>query len=291
MFTACVVNEPDTGETVWNAAHSYAVGDLAALVSTHYIYLSLASGIDAGSPDVTPLRWRKLRPTNKWAAFDWYKSTAIKYTGTLTMTVKPGIITDMAFFGLQGDTIRVVCKYAATGVVYYDSGLVSLSLYLSGDLEWEFWFGTPKQQAGYRISGLYPADAQVEITLTASLVTGVAAIGIWCLGSFAPIGSPDYGFTCEAVDYSRIKIDDYGDIEIDKGLNTTNLTGTCEMNDKAEAQAAADVVQANLGTPCAYVIVDDADHDYLNAFGLGSAKISPTNAKKTTLSLTVKGVI
>lgn len=289
MLTACSVAEPAAGETAWNAATSYAIGDKAIRATTHRVYTALASGVDAGLPEATPARWFDGGPTNKWAAFDLYRSTAITQAGTLTMTVKPGIITGMAFFGLQGDSLRVVCKDAASLSVYFDA-TYSLSTYLSGDLMWEFYFGTPRQQDGLRVSGLYPNDAQVEITLTPSAVTGNAAIGVWALGSFESAGLPQYGFKAQPVDYSRITTDAYGNTTIVKGLAAKNISGECFML-AADAQAAADTVYRLLGTPCAWVMSDDPAYDYLSAFGLGSADITAAGPLHATLSLTVRGLI
>lgn len=294
MVTACAVAEPDTTlaapEVAWNPATNYTVlGTEVIRTTTHRVYTSLATGVDAGLPESTPTRWKDTRPTNKWAAFDLYRSTAIKKNGTLTMTVKPGIITGMSFFGLVGDSIRVVCKNATSLTTYYDV-TTSLSLYLSGDLEWEFWFGVARQQDSLRITGLYPQDAQVEITLTASTVTGWAQIGIWALGSFNDIGLPEKNFKASPVDYSRITVDaTTGEVSIGKGLSAKNISGECVMYTAEEAQAVADVIYMLLGVPCAWVITTEAGYDYLSAFGLGSADI--TAGDLPTLSLNVRGLI
>lgn len=291
MYTASAVAEPDvaTGEAVWNAATSYAIGDEVIRTGTHRVYTALAAGIDASLPEATPARWRDTRPTNKWAAFDLYRSTAIRINGTLTLTLRPGIITGLQFFGLVGDSIQVVIKNATSLVTYYDE-TTSLSLYLSGDLEWEFWFGTPGQQDSLRITDLYPDDAQVEITLTASVVTGWAQIGILAVGSFNDIGLPEKGFKASPVDYSRINVDEAtGEVSIVRGLAAKNISGQCVMTTAAEAQAVADVVYRLLGVPCAWVITSEAGYDYLSTFGLGSADI--TAGDLTTLSLEVRGII
>jgi hypothetical protein len=290
MLTACSVAEPAAGETAWVSGTTYAVGDVRIYAPTHRKYKRLVAGAGTVTPDIDTTNWQDIGPTTKWAAFDQYRSTAITSSATLTMTVRPGIITGMAFFGLVGDTIRVVCKNAASLAVYYDQ-TYSLSQYLSGDLMWEFYYGTPRQQDVLRISGLYPQDAQVEITLTVSPTTGTAAIGIFALGQFQDIGDPQYGFKAQPVDYSRVTIDADGNATIIKGLAAKNLTGDCLMRSLRDAQAAADVVYRLLGTPCAWTMSDDPSYDYLSAFGLGSAEITSSGPTFATLSLTVQGLI
>lgn len=292
MFTASNVAEPDAsvGEVEWAAATTYAIGQKAIRSATHRVYTATASGVDAGLPEATPLRWKDSGPTNKWAAFDLYKSTVMTKAGTLTLTVKPGIITDMAFYGLVGDSIRVVCKNASSLTTYYDQSF-GLSDYLTGDLMWEFYFGVPRQQDRLDITGLMPTDAQVEITITPSSVTGTAGIGILALGSFEPIGLPTQGFQVQLVDYSRIKVEDDGQISIKKGLNAKNLSGECVNISAASAQAVVQVFERLLGSPCAWVMSSENNFQYLSAFGLGSADFTASGPNYGTLSLTVRGTI
>jgi len=290
MFTACAVSEPDTGETPWNAATNYSIGQKAIRSTTHRVYTALANGVDAGLPEATPLRWDDTGPTNKWAAFDIYRSTALTYTGTLTLTIKPGIITDAAFYGLVGDTLRFNAKDAGTGISYFDT-TYSLASYLTGDLEWNFWFGNPQQQDGLRVKDLIPHDAQIEITITPSIVTGTSAIGIMAVGSFAKIGEAQHGFTAKLVDYSIRSIDKNGNLTVKKGLTATDLSGQCLLDSETEAQQTFDVMKTMLGTPCAVVISDVTGYDYLNVFGLVSAEIDATDTDHATMKLDVAGTI
>ena len=292
MVTACSVAEPDTsrGEALWVAATSYAIGDEVIRASTHRVYTALATGIDAGLPESTPDRWLDTRPTNKFAAYDIYRSTAIKSTSTLTTTIKPGIVTGMNFFGLVGSTLRVVRKNVASGVADFDT-TYSLENYLSGDLMWEFYFGMARQQDSLRIDGLVPMDSQIETTLTISPTTSTAEIGIFAIGSFNDLGLPEYGFVSKPVDYSRITTDKYGGVSVIKGLNARNLSGTCYIESLSAAQAAADVAYRVLGVPCAWTISDVDGYDYLNAFGLGTAEVTAAGPEHAMLKLDVRGLI
>lgn len=290
MFVACSVSEPAPGEIAWVSGATYAVGDRRIFASTHRTYKRRIAGAGTISPDLDTVNWEDVGPTIKWAAFDFYRSTAISSSSTLTMTVKPGIITSMSFFGLVGDSLHVVCRDTATLTAYYDETF-NLSQYLSGDLMWEWYFGAPRQQDVLRISGLYPQDAQVEISLTVSPTTGTAGIGIWSLGQYRAIGDPRWGFTAQPVDYSRIAIDDSGNTKITKGLNAKNLQGECYLRSLVDAQAAADIIYRLLGTPCAVTMSNIATLDYLDGFGLLSADITPTGPNSVTLTINLRGLI
>ncbi len=291
MVTACSVAEPDStvGEVEWDAATSYAVGQEVVRTTTHRLYANLIAGVDATPPENAPNRWMDVRPTNKFAAFDHYQSTAIRQAGTLTMTVKPGIITDMVWYGLEGDSLHVVCKNATSGAVYHDE-TIALSQYLSGDLMWEFYFGVARQRQRASITGLVPDDALVELTLTASPVTGFAGIGIWALGHFDSIGLPLTGFTAEPITYRRIKTDDYGNLTVTGGPSAKNLNGNFFLPSE-EANALCDIITRNLGVPCAWVVSQLPQYDYLSAFGLGEAKLTADNASTVGVSMTVRGTI
>ena len=291
MLTASNVAEPDTstGEVAWNALTNYAIGNEVVRTTTHRVYTAIASGVDAGLPESTPLRWEDTRPSNLWAWNDLYRSTAIRKNGTLTLTINPGIITGLNMFGLVGDSVRVVRKNAASGIADIDI-TSSLSMYLSGDLEWEFWYGTPKQQDALRMKDWLPDDSQVEITLTPSVLTGWAQIGILVFGNFNDLGLPQKGFKASPVDYSRIKLDpDTGEVVIVKGLSAKNINGECAMLTATEAKAVLDVIYNLLGTPVAVLISDDLSHDFLNAFGLLTGDV--TDGDICTLSLSVRGMI
>lgn len=292
MVTASAVAEPDTsrGEAAWNAATTYAIGDEVVRTTTHRVYAALASGVDAGLPEDTPLRWFDTRPSNKYAAWDWYRNTATVKAGTLTQTFKPGVITGLRFDGLVGDSIRVVAKDAGTLVSYYDQ-TTSLANYLSGDLEWEFWFGTPRQQASLSIYNLPPHEAQIEITIAVSTITSTAEVGIISAGSWVPMGLATKGFTAKPQNYARITADKYGNVEIIPGLSAKNIAGDCVMTNRDDALAAADVVYRLLGTPCAIVITNERGYDYLNTFGLITADITPIGGDLTNFNLTVRGMI
>jgi hypothetical protein len=292
MVTACNVAEPDAtrGEVAWNPATYYAIDTEVVRTTTHRVYTATASGVDAGLPENTPTRWKNTRPTNKHAAYDYYRSTTIKKNSTLTLTLKPGVITGMQFFGLVGDVLTVVCKDASTGVPY-STKTYSLANYLTGDLEWNFWFGTPKQQDRVRITGLVPHDAQVEITLTVSVVTGTAEIGILALGFWENLGDPKLGFTVSPKSYAYIDVDkDTGEAMVVPGLSANDLEGDCWL-DASEAQAVYDVICSLLGTPCAWVISDMPGFNYLSAFGLGKAKLSAPEQTEANLAITIEGFI
>ena len=101
MLSSSTIAEPAAGETAWNAATSYAVGDRCILTATHRVYENLIAGINATSPELaltgaTP-RWLDYGPTNRWARFDGIVNTASTDTTTFTYVLTPGFFNCVAF--------------------------------------------------------------------------------------------------------------------------------------------------------------------------------------------------
>lgn len=290
VLSACSIAEPDasTGEVAWNAATSYAIGDKVVRTTTHRVYVALSAGVSATAPEDDAVKWLDSGPSNRWAAFDNYKSTASKATGTITMTLLPGVCTGLAFYGLVGSTLRVVLKDAVSAEVYSDT-VYSLDDYLTGDMMWEFYFGTPRQRDTLRIGDLYPRNYRVELTL--SPTGGKAAVGIIAVGDWSDVGLARYGFKAQPVNYSRIKTDDYGNTTIVRGLVARNLNGETEVVSASDAQAAADVIFSVLSVPVAVETHPDPRYDYLSTFGLVSADVAAIGPDMAALTITVRGLI
>lgn len=290
MLSACSIAEPDasTGEVAWNAATNYAIGDRVVRTTTHRVYVALSAGVDATPPEDNLVKWLDAGPSNRWAAFDNYKSTASKASGTITMTLLPGVCTGMAFYGLVGSTLRVVLSDAVSATVYSDT-TYSLDDYLTGDLMWEFYFGTPRQRDTLRIGDLYPRNYKIDLTLTPA--SGQAAFGIIAIGDWSDLGPALYGFKAQPVNYSRIKTDDYGNTTIVRGLVARNLSGETVVMDAADAQAVADVIYSVLSEPVAVETHPAPSYDYLSTFGLISADISAAGPGRSSLNITVRGLI
>lgn len=290
VLSASSIAEPDAsvGEVAWNAATNYAIGARVVRETTHRVYVALSAGVSATAPEDDAVKWLDAGPSNRWAAFDNYKSTASSASSTISMTLTPGVCTGMAFYGLVGSTLRVVLKDAVSAEVYSDT-VYSLDDYLTGDLMWEFYFGTPRQRDTLRIGDLYPRNYLVELTL--SPTGGKAAVGIIAVGDWSDVGLARYGFKAQPVNYSRIKTDDYGATTIVRGLVARNLNGETEVVSASDAQAAADVIFSVLSTPVAVETHPAPRYDYLSTFGLVSADVAAIGPDMAALTITVRGLI
>jgi len=208
----------------------------------------------------------------------------------LTITVEPGAVVDIGFFGLSNvDEVFVQMWDVAGGELTFDEGY-STEDYLGADPYWAFFFNEPRHRNQLTVGGM-PASTECRIVVTLSSFDGnPVSVGMIAFGVFESLGLSEYGFTVSPVDYSRITTDDYGTSRVKKGRSAKDLRGSVFMP-AVDANAAANIVYSLLGVPAVWRASKEITYDYLTSFGLGSADITPEGPFEAQLSLTVKGLI
>lgn len=297
MLSSSTIAEPAAGETAWNAATSYVVGQRCILTATHRVYENLIAGVNATSPDqaltgATP-RWLDYGPTNRWAAFDGIVNTPSTATTTFTYVLLPGFFNTIAMYGLDGATITVSVKDAPGGTVIYT--------YTGSLLEppldyYDYYFGTLRQLSKLVLTdiGIY-ANPELTITIVATAAVTVG-VGMIALGDMRQIisdgntGGAQYGATAEPVTYSYINTDVFGRTTIRRRHNATNMRVSVVLP-KSDADAALATVQEVLDVPCAWIATDAAGYAGLNVFGLGSGSLEYAGPSHAIFSINVKGFI
>lgn len=278
--------------SAWTSG-TYAVGDLRHVVSTHRVYKCAVAGSRTISPNLDPTNWVDVRPTNKWAPFDPYTSTAATATTSLTYVLTPGYFNAMALYGLTGAQYSLSIKDAAGGSVIY-----SRTGYLSEDpLGWyEYLFGTLKPLSKLVFTQI-PIRPASEITLTLTAASGQpVGVGMIVCGDYVSLagtgewGGTQYGASAEPVTYSYIKTNDDGTTQIVKRHAATNLRASV-MLPRAEADAVLQQMQRVLDVPVAWIATDAAGYTGLTTFGLGSGAMSYDSFGIANFNITVKGLI
>jgi hypothetical protein len=278
--------------SAWTSG-TYAVGDLRHVVSTHRVYKCAVAGSSTVSPELDPTRWTDVRPTNKWAPFDIYTSTAATGTTSFTYVLTPGYFNAIALYGLTGTTYTLTVKDTPGGTTIYTS-----TGYLSENpINWyEYLFTTPKYIKKLLFTNI-PIRPNAEITLTISSGTGQpVGLGMIVVGDYRSLagtgewGGSQYGASAEPVTYSYIKTADDGTTTIVKRHSATNLRVTVSMP-REEADAVLQTLQEVLDVPVAWFATDVSGFQGLNAFGIGSASMSYDSFGVANLSITVKGLV
>ena len=293
IISGTTVSEPAAGEIAWVSAGTYAIGDLRIRSTTHRVYACVqAHSGRAALPENDAAYWLDKAPTQRFAPFDVYTSTAATSTGSITFVIRPGYFNSLALYGLIGATYSISIKDAPGGsVIYTNSGGLSVD-----QIGWyEYLFAPLRIMDKLIISGL-PIRPAAELTVTISAAPGASVgIGMINVGDFADLldgadwGGPQYGATSEPVSYSYIKVNTDGTTSIVKRVAATSMRVSVQMP-AAQADYALQRVRQVLDVPVSW-IVNEPGFSGLNVFGLGSAVLNYDQFGSAKMDLTVKGFI
>ena len=290
MMTSTLADDPTAA---WVSGTTYAVGDERHVVATRRVYRNAVAGVSTISPELAPTVWVDKRPTNKWAPFDIYTSTAATTVTSLTYVLTPGYFNAVALYGLIGAQYALTVKDAAGGTVIF-----SRSGFLNADPLgfYEYLFNALKPTSKLVFSGI-PIRPMSEVTITITAATGQpVGIGLIAIGDYVSLagsgtwGGVQYGASAEPVTYSFIKTLDDGTTQIVKRHSATNLRVTIAMP-REEADAVLQAVQAVLDVPVAWIATDASGYAGLTAFGIGSGSMKYDSFGAANLDINVKGLV
>lgn len=291
------IAEPAAGETVWASGVAYAVGDVRIRSTTHRKYRCAVAHTSAASP--TPendsTRWVDIGPTDRWAPFDQYTSTAATTTTTLTYVLTPGYFNCIGLYGLTGTQYTVTVKDAPGGTVIY-----SKTGYLAADpLGWyEYLFIPPSTINKLLFTGV-PIRPNAEATITVTAASGQpVGVGMIVVGDYAALfsdaaewGGVQYGARAEPVTYSYIKTADDGTTTIVKRHSATNMRCSVVMP-RQYADAALELLQRVLDRPVAWVATASNGYAGLTVFGLAKqSSVQYDSFGIASIDLNIQGII
>lgn len=272
---------------------TYAVGDERHVVATHRVYRCAVAGSRTISPNLDPTNWVNMRPTNRWAPFDYYTNTAATGTTSFTYVLLPGYFNAVYLTGLTGASYSVTVKDAPSGTTIYTA-----TGFLSDDpIDWyEYLFSAIKPRRALVLKDI-PTRPNAELTVTISAAAGAAVgLGLCAVGDYVSLygegdfGGPLAGASAEPVTYSYINTASDGTVTIIKRTSATNLRVNVAMPAR-EADAVLSRLQSVLDVPVAWVATDKQGYAGLTTFGLGSGSLSYDSPIVANLSINVKGLI
>lgn len=275
-------------------AGTYQVGDERHVVSTHRVYRCAQGGSSTLSPELEPLRWVDMRPTNKYAPFDIYTSTAATATVDIVYPITARFCNSLAMYGLEGTAYSVVVKDTAGGsVIYTKSGSL-----LEPSVGWfDYLFGGRVSINKIVLTDL-PIRPAAEVTITISnSSTNTRKVGLIALGTARFLagaggwGGTQWGASAEPVTYSYIKTDEDGTTTITRRHKATNLRFTVNMP-RQEADHAVMMLQDVLDVPVAWFATTEEGFAGLSTFGIASsAPVSYDNFGMASINGMIKGLV
>lgn len=290
------IAEPSASETVWSGASvAYVVGDIRIRTETHRKYKCAAAHTSAASPlpENDPNRWVDIGPTDRFAPFDVYTSTAVSTVTTMTYVLTPGYFNALALYGLTGAAYDIVVKEEPGGTtIFSESGFLS-----DDPVGWYEYLFSPLSARRKLIFFDIPIRPNAELTITITADTGQpVGIGMIVVGDYVPLfggglwGGTEYGSSAEPVTYSYIKTEDDGTTTIKRRHSATNLRAKVVMP-QDQADYAVTQLQEILDVPVAWIATDQLNYQGLTTFGLGSATVIYSSFGHANIELFVKGLI
>lgn len=199
-LTSSTIAEPDTGETVWNAATAYVLGNIVIRTNTHKKYENILAGTDAGVPENTPLRWVEVGSTNKWAMFDTLRNTQSIKTGPVTVVLTPNErIDSIGLLSVDADSVSIVITNGMETVYSFIQTLDTREV-----LDWYDYYFEPFSKIPNIVRFDIPPYTGAVITITFTSVSPVK-VGAIVLGNQTYLGRATMGVLSEEVNFSRIE--------------------------------------------------------------------------------------
>jgi hypothetical protein len=220
MVTSSIA-EPSTGETLWNPATSYAAPTRVYRAETHKIYesSSVVGTIDSVVPELsiytTAPKWVEVSSTNKYAMFDTLRNVKSYATNSIVVVLKPTQRIDaLALLGLENvSRITVTTSYGtvpATTIVDKDNSYTVN--------------GTTSYYASCITLDIPPYyNVTITITLTG---TGTIKCGNIVAGIYQNIGIIQKGIAADAVNFSTVERDLYGNATLIQRRNIPKISAT-----------------------------------------------------------------
>jgi hypothetical protein len=261
------IPEPDVGESVWNIATGYAAGNQVYVASTHKIYECTTASTGAPSPEVAVLRtdskWIEVGSTNRWGMFDLYRNTTSTSTSPITFSLTPGVSVDsIAILGLVQVSSIVITATSVTG-----GGQVFSKSFNTSErstFSWyEYFFGTFYTNSTVIAFDLPSQYTDLVITVVCSGY-GTIGVGAVVIGTSKYIGSLQNGASNEALNFSIIDRDSWGDAVLvpRRSIPKTVQTTYIDKSLLKEVHTTKDLLDA---VPAVWSGLDDSlDHDYFH---------------------------
>ena len=265
MISGASIAEPDAsnGEVAWAASTAYAVGTVRVRTATHRRYQAVIAVPASATtpPESDPASWLDIGPTNRWAMFTQSRNMqSVQASGDLTITVAPGVRVDSVFLGgLVATTIKVEMIVGAA-VVY----TTTLPGSLRNTTSWStYFFGAFKLRPTVLLTDL-PKYVGASIRITLSNTGGPVKVAAFAVGTAVFIGDMEYGATSDALNFSRIDRDVFGNSTLIPRRTVPKIAGTLWLP-KPLVNAVRDVrVQLN-AVPAVWSALDDNTDAYFDS--------------------------
>lgn len=259
-LTAINVPEPSTGETLYNPATTYALGARVISTATHRTYESLIGG-NVGNALTDLSKWADVGPTNRYAMFDDYRSTATVQEDGFSFTITPGQRVDtLALLNISALSCDIVIKAGSPPVEVYNRHIPLASRNVAS---WSQYFFTSFTLSTEIFQFDIPpySNNEIQITLNGG---GDVRVGAVILGMGEYMGVTKLPVTDGALNFSKIERNDFGDVLLipRRSVPTTEVTVFVDKASVPRLRKLRDAINAR---PVLWVGEDDPNDAYFDS--------------------------
>jgi hypothetical protein len=274
----------------YSGSHNYAIDEYVQDNTNHLIYQSLVMS-NNGHPLTDTTKWQLVGPTNKWAMFDYERSTRTSVPLTFTAVFAPGErINAFALAGIRANSYSLtMTSVTGGGTVYSASG----SLNTRETLTWyQYFFGDFSTQESLAFFDLPPYTDNI-LTLTLTATTGNAELGACVIGNYVYIGETQYSAVSDVLNFSSINRDENGTATLVPRRNVpkTSQTIWCDKDRVNRVRQCRDDLNA---TPAIWYGIDDSSDGWFESLQiLGIYKEFTINValpEKAVITLTLEEI-
>lgn len=267
-LTSCTVAEPDTGETVWNAATAYTVGQEAIRPTLHKKYRRRVAGTTATAPENDPTNWLDIGATNRWAQFDskiGSRTTNTTPGGSITTVLAVGSLEGVALIDLRGSSVTATLKQTPGGAVAWTRTQDLDDTPVQSVYDWMYADYVQRYSVIFTdLPGQFPSG---ELTITVTGNASGAAIGAVVAGRVHGIGLTEYGAGSGLLNWGKVVDDGFGNREWSEGGYASRTTLPLVM-DASDFNRVKRLLATVRSTPCVYVASCMTEYDSLNCYGV-----------------------
>jgi hypothetical protein len=202
--------DPDHAE--WDSGTAYVTGNIVRVTSTHKLYEAIVNNTNKFPPDNLGVEWIEIGATNLWRAFDQKvgSQTVAETSGGITFEFQVNSLTTaVALFNLIATDVKITVTPPGISPVEFEVSLIDTSEII----DWfTYFFTDTTSRQNVLISGLPGyAGSTMVIEITGAPATAVGEIAA---GRLQQIGDTAWGGRIEALDFSRVDEDVFGNVTI-----------------------------------------------------------------------------
>lgn len=277
---------PENDYPDYNDTTDYALGQ--SVVYQHVNYECVQTPNIDHTPDVSPLYWAALGPTNRWLMFDQEVSSQTEADESIAATIAPGLVDSLALLNLTGALVNVRVTDGPGGPELYNH---DYPLDGSEVFDWYQYFYQPFIEIHQVVLTDLPlyGSAHITATLTGS---GIVKVGSMVAGTAFYLGEMEFGASAGIISYSRKDTNTVtGVTKFRKGRNSKRFGGQFELDQFALNNVFRILADLD-AVPCVWIGTDVVGYEPLTVFGYyRDFSIVISYPAKDLCSLEIEGLV